>query len=202
MDPNPVRRRARLRRRIEIVGWWVVVTVLLSALLTGGPWFLIIPIGAFGALVAANTVALVRGRGPEEHALTPGRLARTAADHDPFAVPATWSPRRRAPERQRHDGLLGWTGHRLVFTADGIPSAPGTTSAEVTVGMVLLDASTGELRLGPPPSLLRPQIVLHQGTATHILDLCPGWDIASVGVGVLLATEWYHQLADLGVTTS
>lgn len=179
----------------------MVVVVLLGLLIAGGPWFLIIPIGAFGALVAANTVALVRGRGPEEQALTPGRLARAAADHDPVSVAATWSPRRRAPERQRYEGHLTWTGHRLVFVVDGTPPARGKAPPASTVGLVLLDATTSEVRLGPPPTLLRPQVVVVEGTTTHVLELCPGWDIASIGVGVLLAAEWHRQLGDLGVTT-
>jgi hypothetical protein len=196
-----VRRRARRRRRIEVVTWWVVVLVLTVVLVAGGPWFLIIPIGAFGALVAANTVALARGRGPEEQALTPGRLVRAAADDDPVVVAATWSPRRRAPERQRHDGHLSWSGHRLVFSADA-PSPQRGKVPVAPIGLVLLDATPAELRLGPPPSLLRPQVVLFEGTTTHVLDLCPGWDIASIGVGILLADEWYRQLSDLGVTTT
>jgi hypothetical protein len=200
-DPNPVRRRARRRRELEIIAWWVVVLVLSVVLVAGGPWFLIIPIGAFGALVAANTVALARRRGPEEQALTPGRLARAAADQDPVVVAATWSPRRRAPERQRHDGHLSWSGHRLAFSAD-TPSPARGKAAVAPIGLVLLDAAITELRLGPPPTLLRPQVVLIEGSTTHVLDLCPGWDIASIGVGILLADEWYRQLSDLGVTTS
>lgn len=185
---------------MEIGFWWVVVVVLVVVLLGGGPWFLIIPIGAFGALVSANTVALVRGRSPEEQALTPGRLTRATGHDDAFSVAATWAPRRRAPERQRHDGRLTWNGHRLTFVAEGTPSQRGKGPAPLTAGHVLLDAAPWELRLGPRPTLLRPQVVVVEGTTVHVLDLCPGWDIASIGVGVVLADEWYRQLGEVGVS--
>lgn len=175
---------------------------LLVLLLGGGPWFLIIPLGAFGALVAANTVALVRGRGPEELALTPGRLARAEYDDDPVSVPATWAPRRRARDRDHHDGHLTWTGHRLTFVVDAMPTRRGKAPPTLASGLVLLDAAAWELHLGPPPTLLRPHLVVIEGTTTHVLDLSPGWDIASIGVGVLVAGEWYRQLVDVGVKPS
>ena len=181
---------------------WAIVTVLVMALWTGGPWFLIIPLGGLGALVVANTVAAVRGRGPEEQALTPGRLLRAVPDDDPVVVEATWAPRRRAPDAQRHEGLLTWRAGRLSFTAHAAGDRTGRPRGVLPAGTALLDAGPHELELGPPPTLWRPQLVLHQGDATHVIDLSPAWDMASIGVGVLVAGEWYRQLLEVGIRPS
>ncbi|MCD9624430.1 hypothetical protein [Rhabdothermincola salaria] len=201
-DPNPLRSRARRRRRVELLAGWVVLVVLVVALVAGGPWLLVIPGLAVAALVLANTVAAATGRGPEEQALTPGRLSRAAPDRDPVAVPATWAPRRHAPDRHRHEGQLRWGDGRLRFTVERAAAGRRTTAASPLSGMCLLDAEPWELRLGPAPTLWRPQLVLHHGADTHVLDLCPGWDLAGVGVGVLLAAEWHHQLEGVGVDTA
>ena len=202
-DPNPVRTRGRRLRRLELALGWLVVVVLVVGLVAGGPWFLFVLALASGALVAANTVAALQRRGPEEQALTPGRLARAVADHDPVAVPASWAPRRRAPERERHEGTLGYGGGRLRFTVTSVPSGRGgRSSAPELAGVHLLDAEPWELRLGPAPTLWRPQLVVIQGSTTHVLDLSPGWDLASIGVGVHVAGEWHRQLAEIGVRPS
>ena len=201
-DPERLRRRARARRRNELLAGWALVTVVAIALWTGGPWFLIVPLGALGALVTANTVASARGRCPEEQALTPGRLLRATADADPVAVEATWAPRRRARDAQRHTGLLTWGRGRLCFTAHAIADRTGREQGALPPGTALLDAEPHELRLGPPPSLWRPQLVLHHGGTTHVIDLSPAWDMASIGVGVLIAGEWYRQLLEVGVRPS
>ncbi len=160
------------------------------------------PLGALGALVVANTFALARGHGPEEKALTPGRLLRAADDDDPVVIEATWAPQRRARDRQRHDGLLSWAAGRLSFTAYPVDDRTGRSRHVIPPGTALLDAEPHELHLGPPPSLWRPQLVLHQGHATHVIDLSPAWDIASIGVGVLVAGEWYRQLVEVGIRPS
>ena len=199
-DPNPVRSRARRRRRIELLAGWVVLALVVVGLLAGGPWFLVVPALVVGALVLSNTVAAATGRCPEERALTPGRLARAGPDHDPVAVPVTWRPRRRAPDRQRHEAQLGWGDGRVRITVEG-PATARRSSASPLAGTRILDAEPWELGLGPPPTLWRPHLVLHHGSDTHVVDLCPGWDLAHVGVGVLLATEWHRQLTAVGVGT-
>lgn len=196
-DPNPVRRRARARRRAELVAGWAAVVVLVVVLLLGGPWFLIVLLLALGAAVAANTVAAVKGRVPEETALTPGRLARATADRDPVSVTASWAPRRGAADRQRRDGRLTWSDGRLSFTVSG--EAPRRGAPDQLAGVTLFDAEPWELRLGPAPTLLHPQLVLEQGDTTHVVELTAGWDIATVGVGVLVAGEWHRQLVEVGV---
>lgn len=200
-DPNPARSRGRRRRRLQLIAWWLVVGALLAALLGGGPWYLIIPLGVLGALVVANTAALVNHRGPEEQALSPGRLARATIAHDAVSVTATWAPRPRARDRQRHEGRLTWAGGRLTFTAQPTSTRREGAPREL-VGLGLLDADPTELRLGSRPTLWHPDLVVVQGETTHVLDLRPGWDIASIGVGVLVADEWYRQLVEMGVTPS
>jgi hypothetical protein len=202
-DPNPVRTKGRRLRRLELASGWSVVVVLVVGLVAGGPWFLFVPALAFGALVAANTVAAVQRRGPEEQALTPGRLARAVVDHDPVVVPATWAPRRRARERERREGTLGYSEGRLRFTVAALPSGRSARStAPDLAGVHLLDAEPWELCLGPAPTLWHPQLVVVQGSTTHVLDLSPGWDLAAVGVGVHVAGEWHRQLGEIGVRTS
>jgi len=198
-DPNPVRSRARRRRGVALAVGWALLVALVVALLVGGPWFLVIPALAVGALVLANTVAAATGRGPEEQALPPGRLSRAGPDRDPVSVPATWSPRRHAADRDRHDGHLSWGDGRLRFVVEEAPSGRRSTTVGPLAGVCILDAEPWELRLGPTPTRWRPQLVLHVGGDTHRLDLCPGWDLAGGGVGVLLAVEWHRQLAEVGV---
>ncbi|MCU0311749.1 MAG: hypothetical protein MUE36_12510 [Acidimicrobiales bacterium] len=197
-EPGELRARGRRRREVELAIGWVVVVALAVGLGAGGPWFLVIPLGAIGALAGANTVALAQRRGPEETTLSPGRLLRAGPDHDPVAVDATWAPERRARERRRQVGRLTWAAGRLSFVADATPSGADRRGPP----MVLLDAEPHELRLGPAPTLWRPELVLLQGDTTHVLDLVPGWDIAEVGVGVLVAGEWYRQLREVGVRPS
>lgn len=198
-DPNPVRTRARARRRVELIGAWVLVGLLTAALLTAGPWVLVVPLGFFVVVVAVNTLALAQRRGPEERALTPGRLARAGPDDDPVSVPAEWAPRRHAPERRRHQGRLGFDGTRVSFVVDHGPTGRQAGTGSPLAGLAVLDAEPWELRLGPPPTLWRPQLVLYRDDTVHLLDLVPGWDLAGVGVGVLVAGAWYDQLREIGV---
>jgi hypothetical protein len=202
MVPAPdrqVRRRARRWRAVQLVGWAVLDAALAGWLVAGGPWFSSLAVVLLTVEVAANAVVLVRHRGPEDLALSPGRLRQAVDHHDTVLVPATWSPARRSGERRRQDGQLGWVAGRLTFTVSG-PSGgararPGSPDLQ---GVVLLDAEPWELRLAPEPTWARPPLVVHHGSTVHVLELAPAWDL-TVGVGAMVAAEWWRQLREVGV---
>jgi len=181
------------------VGWAALDLVFVVWALSGGPWYLFVPIGVLTVEVVANGVVLLRHRGPEDLALWPGRLRQASAERDTVSVPATWSPARRAGERRRQEGQLAWVAGRLTFTVAGPVGGTGDRGGRADLrGMVLLDAEPWELRLGPTPTWRRPQLVVHDATTAHLFDLSPVWDL-TVGVGALVAAEWWHQLHEVGL---
>jgi hypothetical protein len=200
-DPNPVRSKARFRRMAVLLGWWALVLVGLLLLTSGGPWWLILPIGVVGVLVVANTLVIVRHTGPEEAALEPGRLAAaTSARDDGVAVWASRSPRPRSGDRSRRSGTLAYAGGRLSFTVD--PVAGRRDGDDPLADVTVLDAPARQLELGRRPRWLRPSLVVtHQGIR-HVFELSPPSDLGAGPVGAVVAAAWWDQLVEVGARTA
>jgi hypothetical protein len=200
--PNPTRSKARFRRMAVLLGWWAFVLVGLLFLSSGGPWWLVLPVGVMGVLVVANTLVIVRHTGPEETALEPGRLARADADRDDaVAVWASRSPRPRGGDRSRRTGTLTYAGGRLGFTVDpATHRRPGTDDPLADVA--ILDAPVRQIELGGRPTLVRPALVaVHDGTR-HVFDLSPQFDLGAGAVGAVVAAAWWDQLVEVGARTA
>ena len=197
---NPVRQKARFRRMAVLLAWWALALIGLLLLTAGGPWWLILPVGVIGVLVVTNTIVIIRHTGPEESALTPGRLAEADAERDDaVAVWATRSPRHCGRDKARRTGTLAYAGGRLSFTTDPATD-PGADDPLADV--MVLDAPVRQLELGPRPNPLRPALVVtHQGTR-HVLTLSPPFDLGAGAVGAVVAGAWWSQLAELGARTA
>lgn len=204
-DTNPTRAKARARRNINLVAWWGVALILLFLLSAGAPWVLVLPLLVIGALVATNTIQVVRGDGPEQHAIAPGRLVQATSANDPVAVPATRAPDRR--EKGRRRGTLHFAGGRLSFVFGPSPrsrknrsdeSAPA--SAEGLEGTSIIDAWPSDITLGIFPSTMRPQLILIVDNTTHVIEFTMPEDLAAGMLGKVVAGEWYEQLLALGAT--
>lgn len=197
-DSNPTRARARSRRNINLVVWWGVALLLLFGLSIGGPWILILPLIVIGALVAANTIQVVRGDGAEQHAIAPGRLAQASADDDPVAVPVTRAPNRR--EKGRRRGVLHFARGHLSFTFGADPKTRSSKRDDDLEGTMIFDAAPYEITLGPRPTIMRPQLVLVIDAITHVIEFTMPEDLAAGMLGKVVASEWYDQLLELGAT--
>lgn len=199
-DPNPTRAKARARRNINLVVWWGVALLLLFALSIGGPWILILPLIVIGALVATNTIQVVRGDGAEHYALAPGRLAQANTDDDPVAVPVTRAPDRR--EKGRRRGVLHFARGHLSFTFGANPKSRSSKRDDDLEGTTVFDAAPYEIALGPRPSVMRPQLLLVIDGTNHVIEFTMPEDLAAGMLGKVVAGEWYDQLRELGATTS
>jgi len=195
-DPNPTRARARSRRNISLVVWWGIALLLLFALSIGGPWILVLPLIVIGALVATNTIQVVRGDGAEQHALAPGRLAQATTDDDPVAVPVTRAPDRR--EKGRRRGVLHFARGHLSFTFGATPRSRSAKRDDDLVGTMIFDAAPYEITLGPRPSMMRPQLLLVIDGTNHVIEFTMPEDLAAGMLGKVVAGEWYDQLLELG----
>jgi len=195
-DPNPTRARARSRRNISLVAWWGIALLLLFALSIGGPWILVLPLIVIGALVATNTIQVVRGDGAEQHALAPGRLAQATTDDDPVAVPVTRAPDRR--EKGRRRGVLHFARGHLSFTFGVTPRSRSAKRDDDLVGTMIFDAAPYEITLGPRPSMMRPQLLLVIDGTNHVIEFTMPEDLAAGMLGKVVAGEWYDQLLELG----
>ena len=195
-DPNPTRARARSRRNISLVAWWGIALLLLFALSIGGPWILVLPLIVIGALVATNTIQVVRGDGAEQHALAPGRLAQATTDDDPVAVPVTRAPDRR--EKGRRRGVLHFARGHLSFIFGATPRSRSAKRDDDLVGTMIFDAAPYEITLGPRPSMMRPQLLLVIDGTNHVIEFTMPEDLAAGMLGKVVAGEWYDQLLELG----
>jgi hypothetical protein len=199
-DPNTVRSKARARRGMILALWWGVVLLGLFAVSSGGPPLLIVPVILIGIIVASNTIVVIRGTGPEQQALAPGRLARADTDDDPVTVSATRAPRRNAADRTRRSGDLHYAGHRLRFTfhegrqsrADA--ARPFDPSDEVTV----FDVAPHQIHLGTRPSTTRPGLNLTIEGTLHVIEFSPPMDLGAGIVGAIVSAAWYDQLLERG----
>jgi hypothetical protein len=199
--PNPTRSRARFRRMAVLLLWWAFVLIGLLFLTSGGPWWLILPVGVMGVLVVTNTLVIVRHTGPEEHALEPGRLALADTSRDDgVAVWASRSPRHGGRDRSRRAGTLAYAGGRLSFTVDPVADGKGRGDdplADVTV----LDAPVRQIELGGRPTMVRPSLALTHAGTRHVFDLSPPFDLGAGAVGAVVAAAWWDQLAEVGART-
>lgn len=200
-DPNTTRVAAKLRRNLVLLLTWAVEAVLIFYFALAGPPVLLLPIVVVGAVVAVNTVMVVKEDSPERSALAPGRLREAEQARDEVAVAAWRLPRRGAPDRQRAPGTLSYAAGRLSFVASGVSPVrtPGSTATDpVLEGVLLLEARPVDCELGARPSWLRPAlVVLHAGN-THVFELAPAWDVAGGVVGSVLSRAWWDQLVELG----
>lgn len=195
-DPNPTRAKARARRNISLVIWWGVALILLFVLSTGAPWVLVLPLIVIGALVATNTIQVVRGEGAEQYAIEPGRLVQASAEDDPVAVPVTRAPDRR--EKGRRRGTLHFAGGRLSFTFGPSPRRRGVNRDDGLEGATVFDVWPSDIRLGPRPTTFRPQLVMIENGTTHVIEFTMPEDLAAGMLGKVVASEWYDQLVALG----
>lgn len=199
-DSNPTRAKARARRNINLVLWWGIALILLFLLSTGAPWILLLPLIVIGALVITNTIQVVRGDGAEQYAIAPGRLVQATADNDPVAVPVTRAPDRR--EKGRRRGTLHFAGGRLSFTFGPNPRSRSKTADDELEGTTIFDVWPSDIELDPPPSTMRPQLVMRIDGTTHVIEFTMPEDLAAGMLGKVVAGEWYAQLVDLGARTS
>ncbi|NCY16063.1 MAG: hypothetical protein EBX39_04695 [Actinobacteria bacterium] len=199
-DPNTVRSKARARRGMILAFWWGVVLLGLFAVSSGGPPLLIVPVILIAIIVASNTIVVIRGTGPEQQALAPGRLARADTDDDPVMVTATRAPRRNAADRTRRSGELQYGRRRLRFTfnenrqsrADAV--RPFDPSEVVTV----FDVAPNQVRLGARPTMARPALTLTIDDTMHVIEFSPPMDLGAGVVGAIVAAAWYDQLLERG----
>ena len=201
---NPVQSKARARRGMILAFWWGIVLMGLFAASSGGPVALIVPVILIGIIVASNTIIVIRGTGPEQQALAPGRLARADAEQDPVAVTASRAPRRNGSERSRRAGVLHYERRRLRFTYyENLQSRTSASGAidpaeEITV----FDASPRDIELGPRPTAMRPSLNLMIDGSLHVVEFSPPMDLGAGVVGAVVSAAWYDQLIELGARVS
>lgn len=199
---NPVQSKARARRGMLLAFWWGIVLLGLFAVSSGGPPVLVVPIILIGIIVASNTIIVIRGTGPEQQALAPGRLARADTDDDPVAVTASRAPKRNGSDRTRRAGVLHYQRRRLRFTyyenlqKRTSASGPIDPAEEITV----FDASPRDIRLGPRPTALRPALALTIDGSLHVIEFSPAMDLGAGVIGAIVAGAWFDQLLELGAT--
>ena len=197
MSTNPVQSRARMRRNLNLVGWWGTTLLLVFWLSAGGPVIVLIPLGVIGVLVVTNTMAVVRHSGPEDHAIGPDRLAD---DADPVSVPAIRSGHRRARDRDRQRGHLTWSHRRLRFEIAGaLTDRRGTP--DDALPQFAFDVGARDMVLGPRPTVWAPQLVLTCDSGEHHIDFCSPGDLAAGPIGAIVARSWWDQLHALGART-
>jgi hypothetical protein len=180
--------------------WWGIVLLGFFAISSGGPPLLIVPVILIAIIVASNTIVVIRGTGPEQQALAPGRLIQADDHDDPVTVTATRAPRRNANDRTRRSGELRYEQRHLRFTfhegrqsrADA--ARPFNPADEITV----FDVTANQIQLGPRPTMTRPALsVTIEGTA-HIIEFSPPMDLGSGVVGAIVSAAWYDQLLERG----
>jgi hypothetical protein len=197
-DPNPTRAKARARRNINLVVWWGIALLLLFLLSVGAPWVLLRPLLVIGALVATNTIQVVRGDGAEQHAIAPGRLVRATAEDDPVSVPVTRAPNRRENGRRR--GTLDFAGGKLSFTFGPNPRSRTKKADENLEGTTIFDSWPSDIVLGPRPTMMRPQLTMTIDGVDHVIEFTMPEDLAAGMLGKVVASAWFDQLVDLGAT--
>ena len=198
-DPNPTRAKARARRNVNLVVWWGIALLLLFLLSVGAPWVLLLPLLAIGALVATNTIQVVRGDGAEQHAIEPGRLVRATAEDDPVSVPVTRAPNRRENGRRR--GTLHFAGGKLSFTFGPNPRSRTKKADENLEGTTIFDSWPSDIVLGPRPTMMRPQLTMTIDGVDHVIEFTMPEDLAAGMLGKVVANAWFDQLVDLGATS-
>ena len=198
-DPNPTRAKARARRNINLVVWWGIALLLLFLLSVGAPWVLLLPLLVIGALVATNTIQVVRGDGAEQHAIEPGRLVRATAEDDPVSVPVTRAPNRRENGRRR--GTLHFAGGKLSFTFGPNPRSRTRKADENLEGTTIFDSWPSDIVLGPRPTMMRPQLTMTIDGVDHVIEFTMPEDLAAGMLGKVVASAWFDQLVDLGATS-
>lgn len=197
---NPVQSKARARRGMILAFWWGIVLLGLFAVSSGGPPVLVVPVILIGIIVASNTIIVIRGTGPEQQALAPGRLARADAEEDPVAVTASRAPKRNGSDRTRRAGVLHYERRRLRFTyyetlqKRTSASGPIDPTDEITV----FDTSPRDIELGPRPTALRPALTLTIDGSLHVIEFSPPMDLGAGVVGAIVAGAWFDQLLELG----
>lgn len=202
---NPVQSRARMRRNLNLVGWWGTTLLLVFWLSAGGPIIVLIPLAVIGVLVVTNTMAVVRHTGPEDFAIGPDRLSRADTDGDPVSVPAIRSGDRRAKDRDRQRGQLCYDRKRLRFEVTGAVNARRTSDDDPSIPALpdlAFDVRVNEVTLGPPPTTWRPQLVLHADDTDHLIDFCSPGDLSAGPIGAIVARSWWDQLGALGARTT
>lgn len=195
-DDNPTRARARARRNLTLVLWWGTALLLLFWLSAGGPAIVLLPLLVIGALVATNTIQVVRGDAVVADALAPGRLERATTDHDPVEVGATRAPDHR--ERGRRRGTLAFADGRLSFTFEPQTRTRRGTVVDPVSGTTAFDVSPDAIGLGPRPTMVRPRLRFTIDGTLHVIELTMPGDLAAGAVGSVVAREWWQQLRSLG----
>jgi hypothetical protein len=199
-DPNTVRSKARARRGMILALWWGVVLLGLFAISSGGPPLLIVPVILIGIVVASNTLVVIRGTGPEQQALAPGRLIQADDHDDPVTVSATRAPRRNAADRTRRSGELRYEQRRLRFTfhegrqSRSDAAKPFDPTDEVTV----FDVAPKQIQLGSRPTMARPALSLTIDGTLHVIEFSPPMDLGAGVVGAIVSAAWHDQLLERG----
>lgn len=184
--------------------WWGIVLLGLFAISSGGPPVLILPVLLIGIIVASNTIVVIRGTGPEQQALAPGRLARADEENDPISVSASRTPRRNAADRSRRSGELIYERRRLRFvfnerrqsrTTAALPIDPAD---EITV----FDVAPSQISLGPRPTMTRPALTFAVDGTDHVIEFSPPMDLGAGVVGAIVAAAWYDQLVERGARSA
>lgn len=212
-DPNPTRVRARSRRQLVLALWWGSTLVGLFLLSAGAPWILILPVAVAGTLVVANTITMLRRNGPEHDALAPGALAAVdRSRHEGIHVRATRAPSRRAPGRAQRVGTLTYERGTLRFALDPGAPAGGMRAARPrtqpdslhpdSVHEVIMEGPVTAIRLGPRPTVRRPQLELELDGTTHLLEFTAPGDLATGLVGSVVSAAWYDELRERGARES
>ena len=143
---------------------------------------------------------MIRGTGPEQQALAPGRLARADAEDDPIAVTASRAPRRNGSDRSRRAGILHYQRHRLRFTYYETLQSRATASGSIDPAdeITVFDAMPRDIELGSRPTALRPALDLRIDGSLHVIEFSPAMDLGAGVVGAIVSGAWYDQLLELG----
>ena len=203
-DTNTVRARARARRGMILAFWWGIVLLGLFAISSGGPPLLILPVLLIGIIVASNTIVVIRGTGPEQQALAPGRLARADEENDPISVSASRSPRRNAADRSRRSGELIYERRRLRFVFNERRQSRATAALPIDPAdeITVFDVAPSQISLGPRPTMTRPALTFSVDGTDHVIEFSPPMDLGAGVVGAIVAAAWYDQLVERGARSA
>lgn len=199
-ETNPTRARARARRNLALVLWWGTALLCVFWLSAGGPAVLLLPLGVIAVLVISNTIQVVRGDGPETHAIAPDALATADAERTSIEVPATRAPDRR--ERGRRRGTLRYGEGRLSFVMDPTHTVRRKEITDRLSSVTVFDTWVDELVLGSAPSWHRPQLLLTIDGTEHVIEFTMPGDLAAGMLGSVCARAWHTQLVERGASGS
>jgi len=198
-ETNPTRARARARRNLSLVVGWGATLLLVFWLTAGGPAIAVLPLAVIAVLLVSNTIQVVKGDGPETHAIAPDALAEVATDGERIEVPATRAPDHR--ERGRRRGTIVWEHGRLSFLVDPSHTVRRREVVDELSAVELFDVAPRSIDLGAPPSWMHPQLRMTIERVDHVVEFTMPGDLAAGMLGSVCARAWYDQLAELGAST-